>query len=48
MPELKLQRLLIDPRFRDAALKILASPEVTESNKRMARLALRLTRFQVN
>jgi hypothetical protein len=42
------QQVALDPNLRDAALKILASPVATESNKRIARLALRVTSIQVN
>lgn len=48
MDRAKLRQLLFDPAFRDAALKILANPVATETNRRMARLALRMTSIQVN
>ena len=40
--------LTTHPKLREAALKILAHAEATERSKRMARLALKLTKFQVN
>lgn len=42
------QQLALDPKLRDAALRILASPLATENNKRIARIALRVTSIQVN
>jgi hypothetical protein len=44
----RLRQLLLDPQLREAALSILASPNATDCNKRAARLALKLTKFQVN